>query len=240
MALTESEKNELKKDILNSIKAESQSVDELVEVTSLDNIKSLPAMRGQDVVLAPVALLRKPAEDAAATANAAATKANNAATTATNAARTATDAAGTANKSAETADSAAGTATAAAKKAEDSAAAVDGSLVGGVTAVPDEKNDTVKLTILGRNGQEIASTDIPGGTGSGGNTYNVTEEVPLDSGYYTLETAVAAVNEKYRHKGRCITYEAAQGRWETKQFVGTSLTAWDQPASWEDFGVPAR
>ena len=43
MALTESEKNELKKDILNSIKSESQSVDELAEVTSLDNIKSLPA-----------------------------------------------------------------------------------------------------------------------------------------------------------------------------------------------------
>ena len=40
MALTESEKNELKKDILNSIKSESQSVDELAEVTSLDNIKS--------------------------------------------------------------------------------------------------------------------------------------------------------------------------------------------------------
>lgn len=236
MALTESEKNELKKDILNSIKAESQSVDELVEVTSLDNIKSLPAMRGQDVVLAPVALLRKPAEDAAATANAAATKAANAATTATDAARTATDAAGTANSSAETADAAAGTATAAAKKAEDAAAAVDGSLVGGMTAVPDEKNDTVKLTILGRNGQEITSTDIPGGTGSGGNTYNVTEEVPLESGYYTLETAVAAVNEKYRYKGRCLTYEVSQGKWETKQFAGTSLTAWEQPASWEDFG----
>ena len=99
MALTESEKNELKKDILNSIKSESQSVDELAEVTSLDNIKSLPAMRGQEVVLAPVALLRKPAEDAAAVANAAATKADNAATGAANAAQTATNAAGTANLS---------------------------------------------------------------------------------------------------------------------------------------------
>ena len=236
MALTESEKNELKKDILNSIKSESQSVDELAEVTSLDNIKSLPAMRGQEVVLAPVALLRKPAEDAAAVANAAATKANNAATGATNAAQTATNAAGTANRSAETANAAAGTATAAAKKAEDAAAAVDGSLVGGMTAVPDEKNDAVKLTILGRNGQAITSTDIPGGTGSGGNTYNVTEEVPLENGYYTLETAIAAVNVKYRHKGRCITYEAAQGRWETKQFTGTSVESWEQAASWEDFG----
>ena len=236
MALTESEKNELKKDILNSIKSESQSVDELAEVTSLDNIKSLPAMRGQEVVLAPVALLRKPAEDAAAVANAAATKADNAATGATNAAQTATNAAGTANRSAETANAAAGTATAAAKKAEDAAAAVDGSLVGGMTALPDEKNDTVKLTILGRNGQAITSTDIPGGTGSGGNTYNVTEEVPLENGYYTLETAIAAVNVKYRYKGRCITYEAAQGRWETKQFTGTSVESWEQAASWEDFG----
>ena len=38
MALTESEKTELKNDILNAIKAESQGVNELTEVTSLDNI----------------------------------------------------------------------------------------------------------------------------------------------------------------------------------------------------------
>ena len=51
MALTDAEKNELKNDILNAIKAESQSVDELLEVASLDNIKSLPALRGTDLVL---------------------------------------------------------------------------------------------------------------------------------------------------------------------------------------------
>lgn len=34
--------NAEKQEILNAIKAESQSVDELVEVSSLDNIKSLP------------------------------------------------------------------------------------------------------------------------------------------------------------------------------------------------------
>ena len=33
--------NAEKQEILNAIKAESQSVDELVEVSSLDNIKSL-------------------------------------------------------------------------------------------------------------------------------------------------------------------------------------------------------
>lgn len=29
-------------------------------------------------------------------------------------------------------------------------------LVGGMTAVPDEENDTVKLTLLGKTGTEIA------------------------------------------------------------------------------------
>ena len=86
MALTESEKTELKNDILNAIKAESQSVDELVEVSSLDNIKSLPALRGSELVSAPLTLLRKPADDAAATANASATKADNAAALANKAA----------------------------------------------------------------------------------------------------------------------------------------------------------
>ena len=44
----------------------------------------------------------------------------------------------------------------------------------------------------------------------GGNTYNVTEEVPLEDGYYTLETAIKAVEEKKRTKGRCITYETGE------------------------------
>ena len=109
-------------------------------------------------------------------------------------------------------------------------------VVGGMTAVPDEENDTVKLTLLGKTGTEIASVDIPGGTGGGGNTYNVTAEVPLESGYYVLSSAIGAVDEKYRYKGRCITYEVSQGKWETKQFVGTSLSSWEQEASWEDFG----
>ena len=108
MALTESEKTELKNDILNAIKAESQSVDELVEVSSLDNIKSLPALRGSELVSAPLTLLRKPADDAAATANASATKADNAAALANKAAGMASDAAGTANQAAETANSGSG------------------------------------------------------------------------------------------------------------------------------------
>lgn len=236
MALTDAEKTELKNDILNAIKAESQSVDELLEVASLDNIKSLPALRGTDLVSAPLSLLAEPATNAAATANAAATKANNAATTATNAASSANSAAATANEKAGVAAAAAETANEAAENATAAAAAVEGSLPGSLEAEVDEENDTVKLTLLGKTGAEIASVDIPGGTGSGGNTYNVTEEVPLESGYYTLATAIAAVDEKYRQKGRCITYEVSQGKWETKQFCGTSLAAWESTGAWEDFG----
>ena len=236
MALTDAEKTELKNDILNAIKAESRSVDELLEVASLDNIKSLPALRGTDLVSAPLSLLAEPATNAAATANAAATKANNAATTATNAASSANSAAATANEKAGMAETAAETANEAAENATAAAAAVEGSLPGSLKAEVDEENDTVRLILLGKTGAEIASVDIPGGTGSGGNTYNVTEEVPLQTGYYTLATAIAAVDGKYRYKGRCITYEVSQGKWETKQFCGTSLTAWESTGAWEDFG----
>ena len=72
---------------------------------------------------------------------------------------------------------------------------------------------------------------------SGGNTYNVTEKQPLGTGeYYTLETAIKAVEAKERKKGRCVSYEAEAGRWETKQFTGTDTSSWEEAASWEDFG----
>ena len=103
MALTQADKTEL----LNAIKAESQSVDELTQVTSLDGIVSLPAIRGTEVVSAPVSLLRKPAEDAARTANAAATSANAAASQANTARGQAAEAASTANAAAVKADEAA-------------------------------------------------------------------------------------------------------------------------------------
>ena len=89
MALTDAEKQEL----LNGIKASSNDVSELETVDSLDGIVSLPAMKGEELVNAPVALLRKPAEEAAKTANAAATTANKAASTAEGAAKTANTAA---------------------------------------------------------------------------------------------------------------------------------------------------
>lgn len=84
--LTDQEKRELKQEIINQLKSESQSVDELPKVSSLDGITSLPAMRGTEVVEAPLTLLSKPATDAASQALAAKKSAEDAAKTATNAA----------------------------------------------------------------------------------------------------------------------------------------------------------
>ena len=52
MALTEEEKKELVQAVVNQIKTDSQSVDELEAVSTLDGVVSLPAMRGETVVSA--------------------------------------------------------------------------------------------------------------------------------------------------------------------------------------------
>lgn len=293
MALTEEEKKELVQDVVNQIKTDSQSVDELETVSTLDGVISLPAMRGETVVSAPVKLLSKPAEDAAVTAKAsaavadAATKAAGEATTkAEAAAKTATDAASKATDAAQKTDAAVAKAVqveaeykATALAARNGATARFDGMVEGVEIVhmsyvqiDGVYYDTVNKAFYGKVGgrycnnwpqadlymnegrtevlkdkayvcggvvyvwseEEETIVEISGS--GGGNTYNVTEQVPLESGYYTLETAIAAVEGKARAKGRCITYETAQGKWETKQFKGTNIESWEQAASWEDFG----
>ena len=293
MALTEEEKKELVQDVVNQIKTDSQSVDELEAVSTLDGVVSLPAMRGETVVSAPLKLLSKPAEDAAAVAKASAAvadasakKADTATATAKAAAQTANDAAGKATDAAQKTNAAVAKAESVESRYKDTALAArngatarfDG-LVEGVEIrlvsypqIDGVYYDTVNKSFCGKNGN-IYCNNWPGAdmymndvrtevlkdkayvcggvvyvwsdeeenlveiSGSGGgNTYNVTEQVPLESGYYTLETAIAAVEGKARAKGRCITYETAQGKWETKQFKGTNIESWEQAASWEDFG----
>ena len=291
--MTEEEKKELVQDVVNQIKTDSQSVDELEAVSTLDGVVSLPAMRGETVVSAPLKLLSKPAEDAAAVAKASAAvadasakKADTAASTAESAAQTANDAASKATDAAQKTNAAVAKAESVESEYKDTALAArngatarfDG-LVEGVEIrlvsypqIDGVYYDTVNKSFCGKNGN-IYCNNWPGAdmymndvrtevlkdkayvyggvvyvwsdeeenlveiSGSGGgNTYNVTEQVPLESGYYTLETAIAAVEEKKRAKGRCITYETAQGKWETKQFKGTNIESWEQAASWEDFG----
>ena len=293
MALTEEEKKEMVQDVVNQIKTDSQSVDELEAVSTLDGVVSLPAMRGETVVSVPLKLLSKPAEDAAAVAKSSAAVADASAKKADKAASTAGAAAQTANDAASKATDAAQKTNAAVSKAESVEAEYKGTALAarnGATArfdglvegveirlvsypqIDGVYYDTVNKSFCGKNGN-IYCNNWPGAdmymndvrtevlkdkayvcggvvyvwsdeeenlveiSGSGGgNTYNVTEQVPLESGYYTLETAIAAVDGKARAKGRCITYETAQGKWETKQFKGTNIESWEQAASWEDFG----
>ena len=103
MALTNEEKQEL----LNAMKAESQGVDELEQVDTLDGIMSLPALRGEEVVSAPIKLLTKPAEDAVANAVSAANRATEAAQTVYSITQVANSAASAANAAASAASDAA-------------------------------------------------------------------------------------------------------------------------------------
>ena len=68
-----------------------------------------------------------------------------------------------------------------------------------------------------------------------GGVYNVTKLRPLQSGYYTITTAIAAVPQALRCIGMVITYQTASDSWETKQFKGI-LSDWSDSSKWEDFG----
>lgn len=295
MALTNEEKQEL----LNAMKAESQGVDELEQVDTLDGIMSLPALRGEEVVSAPIKLLTKPAEDAVANAVSAANRATEAAQTvysitqvANSAASAANAAASAASDAAEEANSAVAAASEVVAKYENVAKAafngatarfsymvesatiqLQSSIAKGGVIVYVQSQKQFAYYVGGKyygnwavegvpnaelyRGEDVSSiqknkvylcgdvlyvwsdeeNDLIEISGSGGgNTYNVTEQVPLENGYYTLATAIKAVEEKQRAKGRCITYEVSQGKWETKQFIGTNLSSWESISSWEDFG----
>lgn len=278
MALTQADKTEL----LNAIKAESQSVDELTQVTSLDGIVSLPAIRGTEVVSAPVSLLRKPAEDAAKAANAAATRADSAATSANTAANTASDAAKYANIEAQGANTAAQAAIDATNELQ---AAIDAARCHPVVLVNDILGDPDRMFAgwgeakdalaehAGSDGDDYISigcvlifkgikrweswqfiglpeSDISdstkwipfssAGNSIGGGFYNVTEQQPLTTGYYSKATAVAALAnadiEDEQKRGMIITFESAPGKWEDYRFIGTTLTTFTSPGAWEEYG----
>ena len=132
--MTEQEKTELKQEIINQIKSESQSCDELEEVQDLTGINSLPAMRGNSVVRVPISQLGAPAVAAAQQALAAKAQAE--------------AAAGTANASASNADAKAQAAEEAAEDAEEAKAAAEQATADALAVV-----ETHEMTaVAGRNG----------------------------------------------------------------------------------------
>lgn len=69
-----------------------------------------------------------------------------------------------------------------------------------------------------------------------GNLINVTEIVPLANGFYDLTSAIEAVPAVLRALGRWITYRTGANAWETKMFIGSTLSQWETPGAWEDTG----
>lgn len=64
-------------------------------------------------------------------------------------------------------------------------------------------------------------------------TYNVTVEKPLPSGFYTLESAINAVEEPYRKTALRLVFEVSAGVWKVFQFV-SSLENWSNSIYWYD------
>lgn len=85
--------------------------------------------------------------------------------------------------------------------------------------------------------EELA--ELSGG-GSGSGFYNVTNEQPPASGYYTKETAIAALANadiKDEEKpGMILTFENSEGEWEDYRFISNDIRKFLIPASWEEYG----
>lgn len=82
--------------------------------------------------------------------------------------------------------------------------------------------------------------EISGGSGSGSGFYNVTKLHPLNTGYYTKETAVIAVAgakiKDGQKPGMIITFEESAGKWKDYRFESNDIAAFDQPAAWNEYG----
>ena len=283
--------------VLNAIKAESQGVQELETVTSLNGVNSLPGVKGSELVNVPMTLLQKPATDAAAAANAAAQAANTAAQTAKTAATDAEEAKNAANSAASTANEAAGKALQAATQYETTAkAAMNGasarfvgfadsgtilatsSTQGGGSVVYVKSRKMFAYSVGGQLYNNWAVTGIPSpdlfldgtrsavlkdkayicddtlyvwsdeegdlvkasGGGSGSGFYNVTLLHPLETGYYTLETAVAALSgadiADEDKPGMVITFESAAEKWLDYRFEGTDISSFLTASAWNRYG----
>ena len=78
------------------------------------------------------------------------------------------------------------------------------------------------------------------GSGSGSGFYNVTNEQPLESGYYDKDTAIGALANadiKDENKlGMILTFEKSAGVWVDYRFVSTDPATFLIPASWEEYG----
>lgn len=69
--------------------------------------------------------------------------------------------------------------------------------------------------------------------------FNVTESIPLSEGYYTLESAIAAVPRALRKNGLIICYAASASMWKYAQYYKIGVksfdnTTWGTMSSWRE------
>lgn len=100
-------KDQLVQEVLGEVKDASTGIEDLNTVSSLTGVKSLPAMKGDELVNVPISLLSKASEDAAKAAAASAKKAEDAVAGLENKTQAAEEAANAANKAALKAENAA-------------------------------------------------------------------------------------------------------------------------------------
>lgn len=62
--------------------------------------------------------------------------------------------------------------------------------------------------------------------------YNITESIPLATGYYTSTTARAAVPIPLRKLGFELRYAVSAGVWYTEMFIGSSISNWTTSSNW--------
>lgn len=81
---------------------------------------------------------------------------------------------------------------------------------------------------------DVATQDDIARLASETSVFNVTENVPLESGYYTADEARAAVPANIRKKGLTITYAIDATTWITEQFYRGAVSAWTNVDNWID------
>lgn len=92
--------------------------------------------------------------------------------------------------------------------------------------------------VYGWSSEKGTLVEVTGGSGSG--FYNVTKEIPLSSGYYTKESAVAALSSADLDDdvklGMIMTFEESAGVWKDYRYVGSTIASFSDAASWDDYG----
>ena len=91
-----------------------------------------------------------------------------------------------------------------------------------------------KLTELGNEleSNKKQYTQLSNSTG----LYNIDNNFPLESGYYTSTTARAAVPSVVRKLGLIITYKVDATTSVTEQFIGSAVSAWTDDTNWGSIG----